>query len=95
MTKARTTKTAPKLKTKTVDDLSLAEIGRQASRDAQQKALLMTLRGCDWNLTVAGERLKLGSPANVLRAIHRLELLAEYEDARSSGKISPANRRSD
>jgi len=93
--KTRTTKTTPKPKAKTADDLSLAEIGRQASRDAQQKALLTMLRGCDWNLTVAGERLKLGSPANVLRAIHRLELLAEYEEAKSSGKISPANRRSD
>jgi len=56
-------------------------------------ALLAALERHRWNLTVTGEALRLGSAANVLRAIRALDLGAEYGAAKATGKVGPGNRR--
>lgn len=60
---------------------TLAEIGREAQHEAQRKALLASLKRCDWNMTAAAKELGLVNSSNVLRAIRTLGLEAEYDAA--------------
>lgn len=64
----------------------------QIGEDAMRKALLDALEAADWRLTDAAELLGLNGPTNVLRGIRRLGLSAEYEAARSAGKVRPGIR---
>jgi len=72
---------------------SFAEIGREAAREAQRKALLRALKAHEWNLARTAEALAMGSGSAVIRA---LKLLApeEYDAAREDGRIR-AGRPSD
>lgn len=81
-----TSKKAAKKKTR-----SLAEIGREASQNAQRIALLAELEAQGWNLTATAEAFGIAGP-NVIRALKSLAP-EEYEKARRDGRISPANRR--
>lgn len=83
-------KTAKKATTKKP---SLTEIGRQAAKDAQRRALLAELDANDWNLTATAEALQVsgGSP-NIIRALKQLAP-DEYEAAKTDGRVSPGNRR--
>lgn len=66
----------------------LVEIGD----DAMRKALLAELRRADWNLSAVSDALNLSGAGNVLRAIRRLDLVDEYDAAKSAGKIRPGAR---
>lgn len=69
-----------------------AETGRAAAREAQKKLLLRVLKEHDWNMTAASEALGMNANTAVIRALKELAP-EEYEEAKASGKISPANRR--
>lgn len=71
---------------------TLAEIGKEAAREAQREALLKELRAQDWNLTATAEALGLSNSSNVIRAIRVLDLETEYEKARDGGKIPKGPR---
>lgn len=62
--------------------LSLAEIGKEAAREAQRVALLAALKKHDWNLAAAGVELSVVGSANVLRSIRTLGLMDEYKAAK-------------
>lgn len=80
--------TAPKAPQRTRS--KLARIGDEAMR----RALLAELRRQSWNLTATATAMELAGPSNVLHAVKRLGLTAEYDAAKAAGKISPGNRTS-
>ena len=61
---------------------TLAEIGREAAKTAQRKALFAELVRQKWNLAATAVALGVGGSANVIRAIHSLGLDEEYKAAR-------------
>lgn len=61
---------------------SLADVGREAAREAQRRVLLASLKRHRWNLAAVGAELSVGSSANVLRSIRSLDLMDEYKAAR-------------
>lgn len=71
---------------------TLAEIGREASHEAQRKALLAELKANDWNLTATSQELGLSNGSNVIRSIRTLGLEDEYEAAKAAGKIPKGPR---
>ena len=71
----------------TAKPATLAEIGREAAKAAQRKALLAELKRQDWNLTATAETLGVASVSNLLRSVVALALEAEYEAAPGAGKI--------
>lgn len=56
---------------------------------AARTLLLVVLEDQDWNLSATSEALRMGSAANVLRAIKQLGLEAEYRAAKAAGKLRP------
>ena len=66
--------------------LSFAEIGREAAREAQRKALLRALKAHDWNLAHTAEALSMGAASAVIRALKALAP-EEYDAAREDGRI--------
>lgn len=55
--------------------------------------LLSALEAADWNLSAAARTCGLSSPSNVLRMIPRLNLAAEYNEAKRDGRIKSGPRR--
>lgn len=84
MTKARTTKTAPKLKAKAEGrkKSKLTAHGDEAKWSAEREYLHHTLKVMDWNLTHTATELEMGDPSAVLRAIDKYDLRGEYEKRR-------------
>lgn len=72
--------------------VNLAEIGREASRAAQRKALLAELQRNDWNLTATGAAVGIPNVSNLIRTIRAVGLEDEYEAAREAGKIPKGPR---
>lgn len=66
--------------------LSFAEIGREAAREAQRKALLRALKAHDWNLAHTADALSMGDASAVIRALKSLAP-EEYDAAREDGRI--------
>ena len=64
---------------------TLAEIGREAQREA----LLAALKSNGWNLTATARDLGLSGPSNVIRALKTLGLGEQYEAAKARGDIAP------
>ncbi len=64
---------------------TLAEIGREAQREA----LLAALEANNWNLTATARDLGLTNASNVIRALRTLGLGDRYEAAKAEGKIVP------
>lgn len=85
------TKTAPKptrkpaAKPAEAPRRTLAEIGREAQREA----LLAALKSNGWNLTATARDLGLSGPSNVIRALKTLGLGEQYEAAKARGDIAP------
>lgn len=65
---------------------TFAEIGRDAARAAQRKALLKALRANHWNLTATSDALVMGGRAAVIRALKALAP-EEYESAKARGDV--------
>ena len=86
--KPAATKPTPAKSTRTRS--ALVEAGDVAMR----KLLLSELRRQSWNLTGTATALRMTGPSNVLHAIKRLGLSAEYDAAKAAGKVSPGNRTS-
>lgn len=72
---------------------TLTEIGNEAKRAAQREALLEMLEEKRWSLVRTARALCMGGPSNVLRAIDRLGLIAEYEAARQGGLVTHGPRK--
>lgn len=70
----------------------LTRIGNDAKREAMRAALLKALNENAWNLTATAEALEMGTNVSIIQALQDLAP-EEYAEAKSSGKISPANRR--
>jgi len=74
---------------------TLAEIGKDAQREAQRKALLAELRAQDWNLSAVARELGMGDASAVIRAIRKVGLESEYEAARHRGDVRPGARQTE
>lgn len=70
---------------------TFAEIGREAAREAQRKALLRTLKAHDWNLAHTAAALGMGTASAVIRALKALAP-EEYESARTDGRVRAGRR---
>lgn len=64
----------------------LSRAGDEASRAAQRSVLLDALTAEDWNLSHVARRLEMHAAADVLRAIHSLDLGEVYEQAKAARK---------
>lgn len=67
----------------------LTQMGDDAKREAMRKGLLAELKRQDWNLSRTADALDMVNASNVIRAIHDLDLDAEYEKAKDAGKVQP------
>ena len=59
---------------------------------AMRALLLETLEACDWHLRNAADALEMDSSAAVIRSIRHLGLDAEYQTARSAGRVRSGPR---
>ncbi len=71
----------------------LSEVGDEARRKAVREALLKALRATDWNLTAAGESLRMDRQ-NVIRALKEFAP-DEYAKAKADGRVVPGKRPAD